>query len=157
MSFSDAMAGTREALKSGILAAGYQPVLVSDREFSDGVLDRIFMEVRRSRFVVADFSENKAGVYYEAGFGLGLGLTVIGTCEASHLNPKSRSHLHFDVRGLNMIPWTSGRLDDLTQRLIQRILALFPQGPVRPEQQPAAVPRSPRARGKARSRARNAR
>jgi hypothetical protein len=60
---------------------------------------------------------------------------VIGTCEAGQLNPTSKNRVHFDVRGMNIIGWDRKNLGDLTERLKQRILALFPQGPVKPEQQ----------------------
>ena len=107
-------------------------VLVKDREFSDGIVDKIYAEIRRSRFMLADFTENKAGVYLEAGFAQGLGLKVIGSCEASHLalaNPKKS--LHFDVRHLNMIGWRADKLADLTGRITLRIRGMIGQGPVK--------------------------
>ena len=36
-------------------------------------MDRIIAQIRASKFVVADFTRNRGGVYYEAGFALGLG------------------------------------------------------------------------------------
>ncbi len=134
MSFSPAMAPVEAALRAGILAAGYNPALVKDREFADGIIDRVYVEIRRSHFVVADFTKNNNGAYLEAGFGLGLGLRVIGTCEASQLDPGNKNRVHFDVRGMNIIGWKRDNLADLTLRLKQRILALFPQGPVKPDQ-----------------------
>jgi hypothetical protein len=135
MSFAAAMKPVEDALRAGIVAAGYNAVLVKDRDFTDGIVDRVYAEVRRSHFVVADFTENNNGAYFEAGYGLGLGLRVIGTCEAIQLDPANKDRVHFDVRGMNIIGWRRVNLDDLTQRLKQRILALFPQGPVKPDQQ----------------------
>jgi hypothetical protein len=43
-------------------------------------------EIRRSRFVVADYTGQRNGVYFEAGFGLGLGLVVIPTCRADEVD-----------------------------------------------------------------------
>ena len=134
MSFAAGMKPVEDALRTGVIAAGYNAVLVKDREFSDGIVDRVYAEVRRSHFVVGDFTENNNGAYLEAGFGLGLGLRVIGTCEGGQLDPASKNRVHFDVRGMNIIAWERDNLDDLTHRLKQRILALFPQGPVKPEQ-----------------------
>jgi hypothetical protein len=135
MSFAPAMKPVEDALRAGVLAAGYNPVLVKDREFTDGIVDRVYAEVRRSHFVVADFTENNNGAYLESGYGLGLGLRVIGTCDASQLDPSNKDRMHFDVRGMNIIGWQRNKLDDLTQRLKQRILALFPQGPGKHEPQ----------------------
>jgi nucleoside 2-deoxyribosyltransferase len=134
MSFSPAMAPAEAALRAGVVAAGYNAVLVKDRDFTDGIVDKVYAEIRQSHFVVADFTENNNGAYLEAGYGLGLGLKVIGTCEARQLDPASKDRVHFDVRGMNIIGWRGENLADLTQRLTQRILALFPRGPVKPEQ-----------------------
>lgn len=129
MSFAPEMKETENALRAGVVAAGYEPMLVRDKEFEDGIVDRIFAEIRRSRFMIADFTHNKAGVYYEAGFGLGLGMRVIGTCEKDHFEPKGKDPLHFDVRHLNMIAWTSDDLADLTTRVERRIRAILGAGP----------------------------
>jgi hypothetical protein len=128
-SFAPEMQETENALRAGVVAAGYEPMLVRDKEFEDGIVDRIFAEIRRSRFMIADFTHNKAGVYYEAGFGLGLGMRVIGTCEKDHFDPKGKDPLHFDVKHLNMIAWTSGDLADLTTRVERRIRAILGAGP----------------------------
>lgn len=125
MSFGESMRTAEAAIKRGVEAAGYEAVLVKYREFTDGIVDQILAEIRRSRFMIADFTENKAGVYYEAGFGLGLGLKVIGTCRADELNS-----LHFDVKHLNMISWNSERLVEFSDRIAQRIRAVVGPGPV---------------------------
>jgi hypothetical protein len=129
MSFAPEMKAAEDAIRAGVEAAGYEPVLVKDREFEDGIVDKIFAEIRRSRFVIADFTQNKAGVYYEAGFALGLGMRVIGSCEKGHFDLKGKDPLHFDVRHLNMIAWTSSDLADLTTRVERRIRAILGAGP----------------------------
>ena len=37
-------------------------------------------QIRKSKFLIADFTGQRGGVYYEAGFAYGLGLPVIWTC-----------------------------------------------------------------------------
>jgi hypothetical protein len=66
----------------GIRIAGFHPVRIDNKDYVGGISDEIMAEIRRSRFVVADYTGQRNGVYFEAGFALGLGLTVIPTCRA---------------------------------------------------------------------------
>ncbi len=58
-----------------ITDAGYDPIRI------DKIDDAIITEIRRSQFIVADFTHGEKGtrgsVYYEAGFAHGLDLPVI--------------------------------------------------------------------------------
>jgi nucleoside 2-deoxyribosyltransferase len=57
---------------------GFTKAIRVDREhFGDRIDDRIIAEIRRCRFIVADFTGQRGGVYFEAGFALGLGKPVI--------------------------------------------------------------------------------
>ena len=105
-----------------IRAAGYAPLRIDTKEYIGGISDEIMAEIRRSRFVVADYTEQKNGVYFEAGFALGLGLTVIPTCRADEVD-----QLHFDIRHLNTLTWTNP--DDLALKLSQRIRGVIGAGP----------------------------
>ena len=49
-----------------IAGAGYSPLRIDRSEHAEKIDDRIIAEIRRSRFVVADFTEHRGGVYYEA-------------------------------------------------------------------------------------------
>jgi hypothetical protein len=86
----------------GICAAGFRPFRIDAKDYVGGITDEIMAEIRRSRFVVADYTGQVNGVYFEAGFALGRGLTVIPTCRADEV-PK----LHFDTRHLNTLLWKS--------------------------------------------------
>jgi hypothetical protein len=87
-------------LQKGIAASGYEPLRINLKEHVNKICDEIIAEIRRSRFVVADYTGHRGGVYYEAGFASGLGLTVIPTCRKDKVNK-----LHFDVRQYNCIDW----------------------------------------------------
>ena len=71
-----------------------------------------------SRFVVADYTGQRNNVYFEAGFALGLGLTVIQTCRADEA-----ADLHFDIRHLNTLKWKSHA--ELAEGLNKRIRAVL--------------------------------
>jgi hypothetical protein len=93
---------------------GLIPRRVDRIEHVDSIDDRIVMELRRSQSVVADFTGHRAGVYFEAGFALGLGRPVIWTCRRDDMHG-----LHFDTRQYNFIAWESpsGLREALTRRL----------------------------------------
>ena len=71
----------KKVLNCGIEDAGYEAVRIDEKEHTNKIDDEIIAEIRRSRFVVADFTQGKdgarGGVYYEAGFAHGLGIEVI--------------------------------------------------------------------------------
>lgn len=103
---------------SAVKAADFQPLRIDAKDYLGGVSDEIIAEIRRSRFVVADYTLHRGGVYFEAGFALGLGLPVIPTCRQDGIND-----LHFDIKHLNTLVWTSP--EDLANRLEKRIRAVI--------------------------------
>lgn len=129
MWFGDEM---KEHFEKGIRPAienlGYDVFKIDEKPDVDKIDDEIIGEIRRSRFLVADFTHGSAGarggVYYEAGFAYGLGLTVIRSCRKDIMD---RNELHFDVRQHYHIAWeTSEQLRDGLER---RIRALIGEGP----------------------------
>ena len=115
-----------EAIAKGILDAGYKPHRVDQREYNDKIDDEIIAQIKRSRFVVADFTDHRGGVYYEAGFAKGLGLEVVWSCREDDLN-----NLHFDVRQYNCIPWKEDNLPDFKKKLANRIERVLGRGTYR--------------------------
>src|SRR5262249_1613975 len=108
------------AIEPGIIDAGYQPIRVDKYEHTQRIDDEIIAQIRRCRFLVADFTEQKRGVYFEAGFGLGLGRNVIWMC-----NETDKDKLHFDTRQFNHILYND--LEKAKRDLTNRIVAL--EGP----------------------------
>jgi hypothetical protein len=122
-----------DAIEKGIETAGYKAVRIDKQEYIGGVMDEIKARIRESRFVVADLTFNRGGVYHEAGFALGRDIPVILTCRADHLKDDPERNIekvHFDVQHLNLITWTDDDLADLTNRVRHRIEAVFGHGPV---------------------------
>ena len=118
-----------KGFRTAIEAAGYTPLRIDQKPDLIGKIDdEIIAEIRRSRFVVADFTHGdggaRGGVYYEAGFAHGLGLPVIFTCRKDKID-----EAHFDTRQFNHILWENS--EDLHKQLTDRILAAIGQGPNR--------------------------
>jgi hypothetical protein len=123
MWFDECMSEAYEkGIATAIREAGYEPMRIDKKGHNNKIDDEIIAEIRRSRFVVADFSGARGGVYYEAGFAHGLNMPVIFTCHADEM-----SNLHFDTRQYNHIAWKS--VDELKDQLSKRISATVGDGP----------------------------
>lgn len=93
---------------------GYNPIRVDKFEHNDRIDQKIFDLIRHSRFMVADISGHRGGVYYEAGFAFGLGLPVIQTCRKEDFEKR-----HFDVFTINTIVYD--KPIELAARIVGRI------------------------------------
>lgn len=111
------------AICPGIESAGYKPFRIDRKEHNNRIDDEIIVEIRRSKFTLADFTAHRGGVYFEAGFTIGLGRHVIWLCREDELD-----RLHFDTRQYNFIKWTPDKIDDLSRAISRRILATIGQG-----------------------------
>lgn len=109
-----------DAIAPAIEATGHVPVRIDRQEHNNKIDDEIIAEIRRSKFVVADFSCGadgaRGGVYYEAGFAAGLGKPVIHCARE-----RDMERVHFDTRQINHIAWIDA--SDLRARLENRIAA----------------------------------
>lgn len=119
-----------EAIAPAIEDAGYKPLRIDKHEHTNRIDDEIIGQIKRSRFMVADFTGQRHGVYFEAGMMLGLGHNVIWMCAKEELE-KKEDGLHFDVRQFNFIAYDS--VEDARERLYNRILAIEGEGPVHKE------------------------
>jgi hypothetical protein len=72
-----------EGISPAIESAGYKPLRIDRVEHNNKIDDEIIANIRRSKFVVADFTGNRGGVYFEAGFSRGLNKEVIWTTVSS--------------------------------------------------------------------------
>jgi hypothetical protein len=95
---------------------GFRPYRVKEDPTNKAVIDRILAEIRRSHFVVADFTGNRPSVYYEAGFARGVGREVISTCREGET-----SSLAFDTRHLGHVVWKDA--EDLRIKLTNSVQA----------------------------------
>lgn len=127
MWFDDSMdEAWQQGFRVAIQDAGYEPVRIDQMEHVNKVDDEIVAEIRRSRFLVADFTHGdegaRGGVYYEAGFAHGLNIPVIFCCRKAEFE-----QVHFDTRQYNHIVWETPT--ELRQRLLARISAVIGDGP----------------------------
>lgn len=110
------------AIEPAIREAGYKPIRVDRIEHVNRIDDEIIGRIKASRFIVADFTGHRQGVYFEAGMMLGLGRTVIWMCKDEELTAS-----HFDTRQYNFINYKS--VEEARKRLYDRIMAIEGAGP----------------------------
>lgn len=114
------------AIGPGVQDAGYEAIRIDTVEHNNRIDDEIVAAIRACRFLVADFTGQRGGVYYEAGLAHGLGKQVVWLCRDDELNK-----VHFDTRQYNFILWSPNRLSELRTKLRHRIEATLGKGTFR--------------------------
>lgn len=119
MSFDKIMEPVWEnAIKPAIESAGYKAHRVDKVEHLDRIDAKIISDIKDSLFVVADVTLQKQGVYFEAGYALGLNKPVIWTVQKDDLDK-----VHFDTRQYNHIVWETH--EHLKEQLYYRICSVI--------------------------------
>ena len=143
MWFSEQMLATfQHTISRAITDSGYEPFIISMLEHNENITDHIIGEIRACKFFIADFTGNRGGVYFEAGFAMGLNKPVIWTCNKKYFNQlvsenkkgkildsdteidvviEESYKIHFDVDHYNFIVWETET--ELYTKLKDRILA----------------------------------
>lgn len=116
MWFDACMKDARGSIEQAIVDCGYVPSIIDIKEHNNFIVPEIFHEIDKSKFVIADLSGHRGGVYYEAGYGEGQNKPVILCCKESDFKD-----CHFDVKQKNIIIWSS--IEDLYEKLCKRIRA----------------------------------
>ena len=118
----------KKGIEPGIRDAGYDPVRIDKTEPIDKIDDAIIAEIRRSRFIVVDFTHGDLGargsVYYEAGYAHGMDIPVIFLCRKDMID-----EIHFDTRQHKHIEWEKEKPSELREKLANRIAAVIGDGP----------------------------
>ena len=107
-----------EGIKPALEAAGYRPYRVDMEPHLDRIDAKIQAEIKDSRFIVADVTGQRQGVYFEAGYAMGLGLPVVWSVKNDELGK-----VHFDTRQYNHVVWKNP--DDLKTQLADRVVAVI--------------------------------
>ncbi|MBM6577129.1 hypothetical protein KCP91_12170 [Microvirga sp. SRT01] len=121
-------AAYEDGIAPGLADAGYRAFRIDRKEHANKIDDEIIAEIRRSRFLLADFTCGtlqvdselvalpRGGVYYEAGFAQGLNMPVVWSVRADQIGL-----VHFDTRQYNHITWQNP--EDLRKRIRDRVIA----------------------------------
>jgi hypothetical protein len=110
-----------EAYDVGIVPAvesdcGFKALRIDRKHHNNQITDEIMAGIRSAEFMVADFTGDRGGVYYEAGFARGLGRPVIYCCKETEMGK-----VHFDTRVISHVTWSDPA--ELRKKLADRIRA----------------------------------
>lgn len=111
-----------KAIEPALRDAGYHVTRADIEPHNDFIMNQVLGDIRVAPFVVADFTGNRHGVYFEAGFARGLGIPVIHTCKKSAFE-----NAHFDTKQLLHLLWDEP--GELREKLLQHIRGSIGEGP----------------------------
>lgn len=114
-----------DVIKDAVSKTGFE-IRKLDEERRAGLIDdKLRVEIRRSKFLIADLSDDNNGAYWEAGYAEGLGMQVIYICEEEKFKAKKT---HFDTNHHLTIQWKDDpdSLNNFAEELKATIRATFP-------------------------------
>nr|WP_293300691.1 hypothetical protein [Allomuricauda sp.] len=118
MSFNstDEIIAIRETIREAVRQSGYETIFIDEIHFDSDVTinDEIISQIKKCKFLISDYTEQKHGVYFEAGYALGKGKPVIYTC-----SKKDFASTHFDTNHYPHIVYQD--LDELQKGLVNKI------------------------------------
>ena len=133
MSFADSTKPIREAIRTGIVNAGFSPDFMDEIIHNQQIVPEMLRLIRECRLLVLDITDPNYGAYYEAGYALGLGKEVIITCSREKMNQKYETEEekkyerylkpHFDIAQKQILVWDDYK--DLTVKLTAWIKELM--------------------------------
>ena len=125
MSFApDLTPAWERGIRPALLKAQYRPYRIDAAPHIDRIDAKIVSEIRNSRIVVADVTGQRSGVYFEAGFAIGLGIPVFWCVRRDDL-----PNVHFDTRQYNHIVWDNE--EQLADQLHAFVTAIAGKGGAR--------------------------
>lgn len=113
----------KDYFKGAVKKAGFELLRINEKPKAGLIDDRMRVEIRTSRFLIAELTNCNRGVYWEAGFAEGLGKPVIYTCERSYFENKGT---HFDTNHLHTVLWEKGYWKEAADQLKTTIRATLP-------------------------------
>src|ERR1700682_250400 len=98
MPFNDALLDRvfDECFKPAVAEPGYELRRITDGQRAGLIDDQLRVAIRQAKITIAELTSGNKGVYWEAGFGEGLGRHVVYTCEKSYWD-NSSTKPHFDI------------------------------------------------------------
>jgi hypothetical protein len=109
--------------KPAVEQTGFQLLRLDDLPRAGLIDDRLRIEIRTSRFLIADLTHENAGAYWEAGFAEGLGKPVIYTCEKTKFD---KDKTHFDTNHHLTVIWDDENRGEAAENLKATIRATLP-------------------------------
>ena len=104
----------RAGTKKAITQTKNTPYYLDLDVHNENIFDKMIAGIQSSKFLVADFTCQNEGVYYEAGYAKGIGKTVIHLCREDEFR-----NIHFDIKQIQFVIWKDEV--DLAKKLKEQI------------------------------------
>lgn len=101
---------------------GFKLTRLDDEPKAGLIDDRLRVEIKTSRFLIADLTYDNNGAYWEAGYAEGLGKPVIYTCAKEHFQKGT----HFDTNHHLTVIWDEEKPEEAVYQLKATIRATLP-------------------------------
>ncbi len=107
-------------LKEALEKEGFNYTVVNQDnvDHNKNINDEVIAKLKFSRIVIADFTNHRNSVYFEAGFAMGMKIPIIWSCQEGH-----EKDMSFDTRQFPHIVWKNK--DDLIDQVINRVKVLL--------------------------------
>jgi hypothetical protein len=109
--------------KAAVTATGFELKRNDEAQKAGLIDDHMRVEIRQSRFLIADLTHANRGAYWEAGFAEGLGKPVIYTCRADEFDTQET---HFDTNHHLTVKWDPDNMGEAVEKLKATIRATLP-------------------------------
>jgi nucleoside 2-deoxyribosyltransferase len=108
--------------RPAVAATGFELKTLADDQPAGLIDDRLRVEIRRCKFMLADMTHRNPGAYWEAGFAEGLGKPVIYTCKRAAFD---KGVSHFDTNHHLTVLWDDD-IEAVAAKLKATIRATLP-------------------------------
>jgi len=115
----------QDHFKLAVAASGFDLKRLDEGQPAGLIDDRLRVEIRQCRFLIADLTHQNKGAYWEAGYAEGLGKPVIYTCRKDVFDDKSKGP-HFDTNHHLTVVWSPDDLAAAEAKLTATIRATLP-------------------------------
>lgn len=112
--------------------AGYKAIRIDNKDHNNYIPNEIIAEIKRCKFMIADLTGYRGGVYFEAGFAEGLGKPVIYTCNEDWFDDTKdekggiiKQGVHFDLKQKYILKWKKDELGEFKRTLAAKIGAII--------------------------------
>jgi hypothetical protein len=112
-----------EVFRPAVQETGFTLRRVDDEPQAGLIDNKIRVDIRLSRFLIADLTGGNSGAYWEAGYAEGLGKPVLYTCSKAHFE---EHRTHFDTNHCTTVLWDPDNLAKTAEDLKVTIRATLP-------------------------------
>ena len=112
--------------KAAVKDTGFELKRLDEEQPAGLIDDYLRVEIRKSKFLIADLTHHNNGAYWEAGYAEGLGKKVIYTCRKDIFDDKENT-THFDANHHLTVIWEENKLEEAAKKLKATIRATLPE------------------------------